>query len=117
MPNITYQLPYRQGLLNLSTRTHIMGILNITPDSFSGGGMRIDPQRAVAQALQMVEEGADIIDFGGESTRPGAAPVAEDEELRRVMPVIEAVIGQITVATSIDTYKIQSGTRSPCCRR
>lgn len=100
-----YRLPLRHGVLNLSERTHIMGILNLTPDSFSGGGERLDTQQAVEQALRMVEEGADIIDFGGESTRPGAVPVAEAEELRRVMPVIEAVLAKVRVATSIDTYK------------
>lgn len=100
-----YRLPLHHGELDLSERTHIMGILNLTPDSFSGGGERLDTQMAVERALRMVEEGADIIDFGGESTRPGSVPVAAEEELRRVMPVIEAVLAKVRVATSIDTYK------------
>lgn len=83
----------------------VMGILNVTPDSFSDGGRFLDPQAAVDRALRLVEEGADIIDVGGESTRPGAAPVNEGEELRRVMPVLERLAGQLRVPISIDTQK------------
>jgi dihydropteroate synthase len=83
----------------------IMGVLNVTPDSFSDGGKYLDPELALARAGEMVHEGADIIDVGGESTRPGAAPVAEAEELRRVIPVIEALAGQVKVPISIDTMK------------
>src|SRR6266850_3093093 len=83
----------------------IMGIINVTPDSFSDGGQFLDAKTAVAHALQLVEEGADIIDIGGESTRPQASPVAEAEELRRVMPVIERLAGRIKVPISIDTMK------------
>lgn len=82
-----------------------MGILNVTPDSFADGGLHVDPDRAVGAALQMVAEGADIIDVGGESTRPGADPVPADEELRRVMPVIEGVVARTRALISIDTYK------------
>jgi dihydropteroate synthase len=81
----------------------VMGVLNVTPDSFSDGGMWLDPAAAVEHGRRMVMEGADVIDVGGESTRPGAQPVAEDEELRRVLPVIEALAGEATV--SIDTRK------------
>lgn len=92
------------------TRPVIMGILNVTPDSFSDGGEFIDPNKAVAKALQMAEDGADIIDIGGESSRPGSKPVSAEEELRRVIPVIEAIrsgcptlVGEIAI--SIDTTK------------
>ncbi len=88
-----------------SNRTYIMGILNVTPDSFSDGGSYISPAMALDRALRMVEEGADIIDIGGESTRPGAVPVSADEELRRVLPAIEAIAGRVPVPISIDTYK------------
>jgi len=91
--------------LDLSARTHVMGILNITPDSFSDGGKFLDPVRAEARALEMIEEGADIIDIGGESTRPGAEPVSVEEELGRVIPVIEHLAPRIDVPISIDTYK------------
>ena len=83
----------------------VMGIVNVTPDSFSDGGRFLDASAAVAHALQLVEQGAGIIDVGGESTRPGALPVTEPEELRRVMPVIEQLAGRIKVPISIDTAK------------
>ncbi|HZI80320.1 MAG TPA: dihydropteroate synthase [Vicinamibacterales bacterium] len=89
----------------LGERTLVMGIVNVTPDSFSDGGVHLDVKAAVASALRMVEEGADVLDIGGESTRPGAQPVAEGEERRRVLPVIEALAGRVTVPISIDTYK------------
>jgi dihydropteroate synthase len=91
--------------LDLSKKTHIMGILNITPDSFSDGGMHFDRSHAVDHALRMIDDGADILDIGGESTRPGSEPVPLDEELRRTLPVIEALAGKISVPISIDTYK------------
>jgi dihydropteroate synthase len=80
-----------------------MGVLNVTPDSFSDGGRWLDPDAAVAHGLRMVAEGADVIDVGGESTRPGAEPVPADEELRRVLPVVEALAAHVRV--SIDTRK------------
>jgi dihydropteroate synthase len=83
----------------------VMGIVNVTPDSFFDGGRFLDAQAAVDHALQLVEQGAEIIDVGGESTRPGALPVAEPEELRRVMPVIAQLAGRIKVPISIDTVK------------
>jgi dihydropteroate synthase len=82
-----------------------MGILNVTPDSFSDGSLFLDPERAVERALEMEEEGADSIDIGGESTRPSATPVDEEQELRRVIPVIEKLAGRLRVPISIDTYK------------
>lgn len=82
-----------------------MGVLNVTPDSFSDGGEFLDAEKAVERAIQMVEEGADIIDIGGESSRPGADPVSESEELRRVLPVITALKDVINVPLSIDTFK------------
>jgi dihydropteroate synthase len=82
-----------------------MGILNITPDSFADGGLHLDPDRAVDAGLRMADAGADLIDVGGESTRPGAAPVGAEEEMRRVLPVIERLATRTTVPLSIDTYK------------
>ena len=82
-----------------------MGIVNVTPDSFSGDGLGDDVDAAVRQALQMVEDGADIIDVGGESTRPGFAEVTADEEMRRVIPVIERLAREMDIPISIDTYK------------
>lgn len=82
-----------------------MGILNVTPDSFSDGGKYNDIERALAQAEKMVREGADILDIGGESTRPGHVPIGDEEEIRRVVPVIEALKKRYDVPLSIDTYK------------
>lgn len=87
------------------TRPHVMGIVNVTPDSFSDGGKYSSVELAVEHALQLIAEGADILDIGGESTRPGAQPVSLEEELRRVIPVIEALVKVSTVPLSIDTYK------------
>jgi dihydropteroate synthase len=84
-----------------------MGILNITPDSFADGGVRMDPDRAAADAAQMIADGADILDVGGESTRPGAPAVPADEEWRRVAPVLERLRGRVSVPVSIDTYKAE----------
>ena len=83
----------------------VMGIVNVTPDSFYDGGRFLDTRAAVAHALRLVKQGAEIVDVGGESTRPGAVPVAESEELRRVVPVIEELAGQVQVPISIDTVK------------
>ena len=93
--------------LELGKRTLIMGIVNVTPDSFSDGGLYLDSEKAIAHALQLLDDGADIVDVGGESTRPGAkAAVSAEEELRRVLPVISALKTQRPNATiSIDTYK------------
>jgi dihydropteroate synthase len=91
--------------LDLGRRACIMGILNVTPDSFSDGNRFFTTEKAVERALEMEEEGADIIDIGGESTRPFARPVDETEELKRVMPVIEGLAGRLRIPVSIDTYK------------
>jgi dihydropteroate synthase len=98
--------------VDLSEKTHIMGILNITPDSFSDGGKHFDRSVAIRAAEQMVSDGADIIDIGGESTRPGADPVDLDEELRRTIPVIEELAGRLDVPISIDTYKPEVARRA-----
>jgi dihydropteroate synthase len=88
----------------LGERTLVMGILNITPDSFSDGGLRFDAGRAIEDGFRMIEEGADVLDVGGESTRPGAEPLAAAEELRRVLPVVEGLAGS-RAPVSVDTYK------------
>ena len=85
-------------------RTYVMGIVNVSPDSFSGDGLP-DINSAITQAQQMVEEGADILDVGGESTRPGSSPVSVEEEIKRVIPVIEKLYSLVTVPISVDTYK------------
>ena len=101
-----YDVPLPGGrVLQLGERTLVMGILNITPDSFSDGGLHLDPQRAVEQGLRMVEQGADILDIGGESTRPGADVVGAEEEMRRVLPVVEGLAACTDAVISIDTYK------------
>lgn len=92
-------------LAHIGKRTLIMGILNVTPDSFSDGGRFFEVARALEQARRLVAEGADIIDIGGESTRPGAQAVSAEEELRRVVPVIQAIRRELSVPISIDTYK------------
>lgn len=89
-----------------------MGILNITPDSFSDGGVHFDADAAIRSALDMVEAGADILDVGGESTRPGAGQLPAEEELRRVAPVIEAIASRANVPISIDTYKADVAERA-----
>jgi dihydropteroate synthase len=91
--------------MDLSSETRVMAILNVTPDSFSDGATIAPPSRIVEAAARMVEEGADIIDVGGESTRPGAPPVPEDEEIRRIIPVIEAIKRDLSVRVSVDTMK------------
>lgn len=93
---------------DLSVRTHIMGILNVTPDSFSDGGNYTEIERATEQAVRMEREGADIIDIGGESTRPDHAPVSLNEEIKRVIPMIKAVKETIQIPISIDTYKAKT---------
>ena len=95
----------RQLFADMRERTAIMGILNVTPDSFSDGGRLLEPGAAVAHGLRMVEDGADVVDIGGESTRPGAEPVALEEELARVIPVIAVLRRKTRALISIDTYK------------
>lgn len=97
----------RNFSFNLENGPFIMGVLNVTPDSFYDGGKFFDVEKAVDRALQMVEEGAAIIDVGGESTRPGATPVSTQEEMARVLPVIEKLALKVNVPISIDTYKAE----------
>jgi len=105
-PRPAFDIPLPSGqTLRLGERTLVMGILNVTPDSFADGGLHDDPARAVDHALAMEAAGADIIDIGGESTRPGAEPLAADDELARVLPVIRGLAVRIRVPMSIDTYK------------
>ncbi|MDZ5713816.1 dihydropteroate synthase [Jeotgalibacillus haloalkalitolerans] len=94
--------------LDFTKKTYVMGILNTTPDSFSDGGRFNTVDAAVAHAKQMAEDGADIIDIGGESTRPGYTPVSVEEEIERVVPVIEAVRREVDLPISIDTFKAQT---------
>ncbi len=98
--------------LRLGRRTHIIGILNVTPDSFSNGGLYHLPDRAIRRGEEMVEEGADLIDVGGESTRPGSLPISIDEELRRVIPVVKELVKKLKVPISIDTYKAEVARRA-----
>src|SRR5688500_2998355 len=108
-----FDLPLPDGsVLPLGRRTLIMGILNVTPDSFSDGGVHFDAEAAIRSALDMVEAGAGILDVGGESTRPGADPLPAEEELRRVGPVIEAIASRANVPISIDTYKAEVAERA-----
>jgi dihydropteroate synthase len=91
--------------LEWQERPLLMGVLNVTPDSFSDGGRYLDPDQALDRALEMEAEGADIIDLGGESTRPGATPISEEVELARVLPVLRKLQGRLKVPVSIDTWK------------
>jgi len=99
------KLSWNNFTFDFSLKTYIMGILNVTPDSFSDGGLYLNKNRAVEHALRMQDEGADIIDIGGESTRPGSEVVPVKEEIKRVVPVIEELAKKIKIPISIDTYK------------
>jgi dihydropteroate synthase len=99
----TWKLKERE--LQLGDRTLIVGILNVTPDSFSDSGHAFDPDRAFARALEMEEQGADVIDIGAESTRPGSARISEAEEKRRLIPVLKRLRGKLSAPISVDTYK------------
>jgi dihydropteroate synthase len=99
------RLAWSNFYFDFSKKTYIMGILNVTRDSFSDGGLYFDKSEAIKRAFQMVEDGADIIDIGGESTRPGSEPITIEEELRRTIPVIEVLSKEVDVPISIDTYK------------
>jgi dihydropteroate synthase len=93
---------------HLLERTYIMGILNVTPDSFSDGGKYTSLEKALSHAMNMEKDGADIIDIGGESTRPGHTPLSTEEEIERVVPVIQAVREKISIPISVDTYKAET---------
>jgi dihydropteroate synthase len=103
--NDQYRFHIRGIDFDFLSRTHIVGILNVTPDSFSDGGLFFDSTKAIEHGLLMVEEGADIIDIGGESTRPGSEPVPEEQEIERVVPVIERLSREVKTPLSIDTCK------------
>jgi dihydropteroate synthase len=105
IPEHSYLLEWSKFFLNLGQRTHVMGILNVTPDSFSDGGQFFHRERAIEQGLAMAEDGADIIDVGGESTRPYSERVTEKEELDRVIPVIEGLRKALRIPLSVDTLK------------
>jgi dihydropteroate synthase len=107
-----HQLDCRGILLPLGQRPHIMGVLNLTPDSFSDGGQFNTPERAVPRAHEMVAQGADIIDVGGESSRPGARPVPLQEEIKRVLPVVERLCAELKVPVSVDTRKAEVAQRA-----
>lgn len=111
------KLTWSNFSLDFSKKTYIMGVLNVTPDSFSDGGLYLDKSLAVRRAHEMIEDGADIIDIGGESTRPGSEPVSLEEEIARTIPVIEALAKDIKVPVSIDTYKAEVAKKGPRCRR
>jgi len=100
-----YTIRCRKKRFTLGKETLLMGVINVTPDSFSNGGLYFDREQAIAHGLKMVEEGADLIDIGGESTRPGSKPIEIKEELRRVIPVIESLAKEVDTPISIDTYK------------
>src|SRR5215467_9054246 len=107
-----FEWKIRGKQLQLGERTLIAGVLNVTPDSFSDGGRYDDPDRAFARAIELEEQGADIIDVGAESTRPGSARVSEAEEIRRLIPVLKRLQGQLTVPVSVDTYKAEVAARA-----
>ena len=100
-----FRLRLRSRTLVLGERTLVMGVLNVTPDSFSDGGLHAGVEEAVARALEIERDGADILDIGGESARPGSVGVSAEEELRRVQPVLEALRGKLKIPISIDTQK------------
>ncbi len=102
----------RGRAIHLGPRTLIMGILNVTPDSFSDGGRSAAPDDALANARRLVAEGADMLDVGGESTRPGHTPVAAEEEWARIAPVIGALVAETGVPVSVDTYKADVARRA-----
>jgi len=111
-PRKAYTLQLKSSKLELGRRTLIMGILNVTPDSFTDGGVFFKFEAAVTQAQKIISEGADILDIGGESTRPFSEPVSIDQELQRVLPVIEAVRKVSDIPISIDTTKVEVARRA-----
>lgn len=108
---ITYWKLKRREL-QAGERTLILGVLNVTPDSFSDGGKYLDPDRAYARALELEEEGADVVDIGAESTRPGSERISAAEELRRLIPVLKRLRGSLGVPISVDTYKAEVAERA-----
>ena len=107
-----YYWKLKQREIMLGERTVLMGVLNLTPDSFSDGGKYSDPDRAFARAVELEELGADVIDIGAESTRPGSHPISAAEEMRRLIPVLKRLKGRLTVPISVDTYKAEVAERA-----
>src|SRR5947209_2803201 len=109
MPMVDSETEWRLPDQSLSPgrRCLVMGIVNVTPDSFSDGGTHAAPNADIAHALLLVQQGADILDIGGESSRPGSAPIDVQEELRRVLPVVEGLAKQTSIPISIDTTKAE----------
>jgi len=103
----TFRLELPAATLTLGTRTLLMGVLNVTPDSFSDGGKFLDPQSAIEHALEMERAGADLLDIGGESTRPGSTGTAAEAELARILPVLEGLRGVLKIPIAVDTRKSQ----------
>ena len=107
-----FEWKFRDQALRLGDRTLILGVLNLTPDSFSDGGKYEEPDRAFARAIELEEQGADILDIGAESTRPGSTRISEAEELRRLAPVLKRLRNKLSIPISIDTYKSRRGGKS-----
>ncbi len=107
-----YYWKLRQRELQLGERTVLMGVLNVTPDSFSDGGKYSDPDRAFARAVELEEHGADIVDIGAESTKPGSARISAAEEMRRLIPVLKRLKDRLTIPISVDTYKAEIAERA-----
>ena len=105
VPARGWVLSTRRGSIDAARRTALMGIVNVTPDSFSDGGRYFDPGKAISHGIDLAQEGADIIDVGGESTRPGARPLSAREEIERILPVIRGLRRAVPIPISIDTYK------------
>src|SRR5262245_6413142 len=99
--NYNWTLP--RTSIPLGKKTCVMGILNVTPDSFSDGGVYADPAKAIARAMEIEAQGADILDIGGESSRPGSVAISEQEELTRVLPVVDTLQGRLKIPISVDT--------------
>src|SRR5580704_429344 len=104
-PRKKFRLKLRSETLTLGERTIVMGVLNVTPDSFSDGGKYDQPEAAIERAIAMEQEGADVLDIGGESTRPGAEETSAAEELDRVLPVLEGLRGRLKIPVSVDTRR------------
>ena len=102
----------KQREIKLGERTAILGVLNVTPDSFSDGGKYLDPDRALVRALEIEEQGADVLDVGAESTRPGSSRISAAEEIRRLIPVLKRLRGQLGIPISVDTYKAEVAERA-----
>lgn len=112
MPRKLHYWKLKSRVLQLGERTLIAGVLNVTPDSFSDGGKYLDPDRAFARALEIEEQGADILDVGAESTKPGSERVSAAEELRRLIPVLKRLRGKLGIPISVDTYKAEVADRA-----